>query len=77
MNRLYKTLVDALDKSAIFYSLHPFTISKNKMGVANNIGKIEGKRAVVDNQRFNRGQIEGIKRATRAVVDYQILKKIA
>lgn len=47
----------------VFYSLHPFTISKNKIGVANNIDFFEGKRAVVDNQRFNRGRNEGITRA--------------
>jgi hypothetical protein len=61
----------------ISYFLHPFTILKNKVGVAYNIEKNEGKRAVIDYQRFKRGQLRGIKRATRADVDYQILKKIA
>jgi hypothetical protein len=58
------------------YFLHPFTISKNKVGVAYNIEKNEGKRAVIDYQHFKRGQLRGIKRATRAVVDNQLLKKI-
>ncbi len=47
----------------VSYSLHPFTISNNKMGVANNMDFFEGKRAVVENQRFNRGRWQGKTRA--------------